>query len=77
MSDREELSRRVASVKRVEEVEIQTVSAGTAARTQVLLGERDGMPNFAMRRFIMGEGGGMPRHIMSSTFLPGFRITMR
>ena len=20
------------------------------------------MPNFAMRRFIMGEGGGMPRH---------------
>jgi quercetin dioxygenase-like cupin family protein len=65
MSDREELSRRVASVKRVEEVEIQTVSAGTAARTQVLLGERDGMPNFAMRRFIMGEGGGMPRHTNS------------
>ena len=22
----------------------------------------DGVPNFAMRRFIMGEGGGMPRH---------------
>ena len=62
MSDREKLSQQVASVKRVEEVEIQTVSAGTAAQTQVLLGEREGTPNFAMRRFIMGEGGGMPRH---------------
>jgi len=38
------------------------VAAGTATETQVLLGPDDGMPNFAMRRFIMGEGGGMPRH---------------
>ena len=30
--------------------------------TQVLLGPEDGMPNFAMRRFVMGEGGGMPLH---------------
>jgi quercetin dioxygenase-like cupin family protein len=29
---------------------------------QVLLGPEDGAPHFAMRRFIMGEGGGMPRH---------------
>lgn len=29
----------------------------------MLLGPEDGMPNFAMRRFIMGEGGGMPRHV--------------
>lgn len=38
------------------------VAAGTATRTQVLLGPEDGMPHFAMRRFSMGEGGGMPRH---------------
>lgn len=28
----------------------------------MLLGPADGAPNFAMRRFIMGAGGGMPRH---------------
>ncbi len=38
------------------------VRAGSATRTQVLLGPDDGMPHFAMRRFTMGEGGGMPRH---------------
>jgi quercetin dioxygenase-like cupin family protein len=29
---------------------------------QVLIGPGDGAPHFAMRRFIMGAGGGMPRH---------------
>jgi quercetin dioxygenase-like cupin family protein len=29
---------------------------------QVLLGPADGMPHFAMRRFVIGAGGGMPRH---------------
>ena len=29
---------------------------------QVLLGPGDGMPHFAMRRFVMGERGGMPFH---------------
>jgi len=38
------------------------VAAGRATRTQVLLGPDDGMPHFAMRRFTMGEGGGMPLH---------------
>ncbi|MDX1503103.1 MAG: cupin domain-containing protein [Thermoanaerobaculia bacterium] len=38
------------------------VAAGTATTTRVLLGADDGAPNFAMRRFTMGEGGGMPRH---------------
>ncbi len=51
-----------ARVKRVESVDRVQVAAGTATETQVLLGPDDGMPNFAMRRFIMGEGGGMPRH---------------
>jgi len=38
------------------------VAAGTATRMQLLLGPDDGAPNFALRRFIMGPGGGMPRH---------------
>ncbi len=49
-------------VKPVEELELHPVPAGTATRTQVLVGEGDGAPNFAMRRFVMGEGGGMPFH---------------
>jgi quercetin dioxygenase-like cupin family protein len=28
----------------------------------MLLGPEDGAPNFNLRRFIMGEGGGMPMH---------------
>jgi quercetin dioxygenase-like cupin family protein len=49
-------------VKRAADVERTQVSAGTATSTQVLIGPQDGAPNFAMRRFSMGEGGGMPRH---------------
>ena len=49
-------------VRRVDDVEKKVVAAGTATETQVLLGAEDGMPNFAMRRFVMGQGGGMPRH---------------
>lgn len=49
-------------VKRAEGVPADEVRAGTATRVQVLLGEGDGAPHFAMRKFSMGEGGGMPRH---------------
>jgi len=49
-------------VKRAESVTGREVAAGTATRTQVLIGDEDGAPNFAMRRFVMGPGGGMPRH---------------
>mgnify|MGYP001577535293 FL=1 len=38
------------------------VAAGTATEMQVLVGPDQGAPNFALRRFIMGEGGGMPLH---------------
>ena len=49
-------SQRTASIL-VEMWDIVRVSiAGT------LIGPEDGAPNFAMRRFIMGAGGGMPRH---------------
>ena len=51
-----------AVVKRADAVERKTVAAGTATETQVLIGADDGAPNFAMRRFTVGEGGGMPRH---------------
>ncbi len=53
---------RAGVVRRAGEVEAREVAAGTATRTQVLLGPEDGAPHFAMRRFTMGEGGGMPRH---------------
>jgi quercetin dioxygenase-like cupin family protein len=49
-------------VKSVASIESKEVLAGTATRTQVLLGPEDGAPNFAMRRFVMDEGGGMPLH---------------
>ncbi|MBP9826144.1 MAG: cupin domain-containing protein, partial [Thermoanaerobaculia bacterium] len=51
-----------AAVKRAEEVEKKVVAAGKATEVQVLVGPGDGAPNFALRRFIMGEGGGMPLH---------------
>ena len=51
-----------AAVKRAEAVERKPVAAGTATEVQVLVGPGDGAPNFALRRFIMGEGGGMPLH---------------
>lgn len=41
------------------------VTAGNATQMQVLIGPADRAPNFAMRRFIMGEGGGMPMHTNS------------
>ena len=52
----------VAVVKRADAVAKVVVAAGSATQTQVLIGEQDGAPNFAMRRFIMGPDGGMPRH---------------
>lgn len=43
-------------------VPLREVEAGRATRTHVLLGPEDGAPHFSMRRFVMGAGGGMPRH---------------
>ena len=50
------------AVKRAESVERKPVAAGRSTEVQVLVGPADGAPNFALRRFIMGAGGGMPRH---------------
>ena len=49
-------------VKRTEAVGLKDVAAGQATQMQVLIGPEDGAPHFAMRRFVMGEGGGMPIH---------------
>ena len=50
-----------SSVKHARDVPEQVVSGGKDATRQVLIGPDEG-PNFAMRRFIMQPGGGMPKH---------------
>lgn len=49
------------SVRNVDTLAAEVVSAGTGTTLQVLIGPDEG-PNFAMRRFIMEPGGGMPMH---------------
>lgn len=51
-----------ARVRKAAEVAKQRVALGTATEMQMLIGPGEGAPNFSLRRFIMGEGGGMPRH---------------
>lgn len=54
----------VPVVKSADNIPGEAVAAGTATMRQVLIGP-DEAPNFAMRRFVMGPGGGMPRHTNS------------
>jgi quercetin dioxygenase-like cupin family protein len=49
------------SIKHVKDVPPQAVKAGELTSIQVLISAQEG-PNFAMRRFVMEPGGGMPRH---------------
>lgn len=63
VEERQMPENRSGLVKHADAVERQTVSAGRATEMQVLIGTEDGARNFAMRRFIMGAGGGMPRHV--------------
>lgn len=49
------------SVRPAESMPAEEVKAGTGTRRQVLIGPDEG-PNFAMRRFMMEPGGGMPLH---------------
>ena len=48
-------------VKSSESVVAEVVGAGTGTKRQVLISDEEG-PNFALRRFIMEPGGGMPKH---------------
>ena len=49
-------------VKQSQAVQLKDVAAGTATQMHVLIGPGDGAPHFAMRRFVMENGGGMPSH---------------
>lgn len=49
------------TVRHADEVTAQVVAAGTGTVRQMLIGPDEG-PNFALRRFIMEPGGGMPAH---------------
>jgi len=49
------------SVKKTQEVEAKNVAAGQDTTIQVLISSQEG-PNFAMRKFSMKAGGGIPLH---------------
>lgn len=49
------------SVKHADTVEARPVAAGKDTTIQVLISAQEG-PNFALRRFRMQKGGGMPLH---------------
>lgn len=49
------------SVKHSRDVEAVAVTQGVKTIKQVLISAQEG-PNFALRRFAMEPGGGMPRH---------------
>lgn len=49
------------SVRAADSLPAEEVKAGTGTTRQILIGPDQG-PNFALRRFIMQPGGGMPRH---------------
>ena len=48
-------------VKHSADVEAKNVAAGKDTTIQVLISSQEG-PNFALRKFSMQKGGGMPRH---------------
>ena len=49
------------SVKHSQEIEAKTVEAGSGTTMQMLISPEEG-PHFAMRRFVIQPGGGMPNH---------------
>ena len=51
-----------ATVRPADAVPMKTVGAGTATQMQLLVGPEQGDTDFALRRFVMGAGGGMPLH---------------
>lgn len=49
------------SVKHSHEIDATTIQAGSGTTMQMLISPEEG-PNFAMRRFEIQPGGGMPNH---------------
>jgi quercetin dioxygenase-like cupin family protein len=56
-----EVRRNAMTVKSSNAVEAKNVAAGKDTTIQVLISSQEG-PNFALRKFSMLKGGGMPRH---------------
>jgi quercetin dioxygenase-like cupin family protein len=51
----------IMSIKHSNDIEMKNVAAGKDTTIQVLISSQEG-PNFALRKFSMRKGGGMPRH---------------
>ena len=49
------------SIKHTHEIREEVVDLGTGITKQVLISSEEG-PHFAMRRFVIQPGGGMPKH---------------
>ncbi|MGB9987108.1 cupin domain-containing protein [Salarchaeum japonicum] len=49
-------------VRRAGDVSYETVDAAEGMRKGVLVGEDEGAPNFAMRRFVLDAGASVPEH---------------
>ena len=49
-------------IRRAEEVEYESVSAAQGLSKGVLVGEADGAPNLAIRRFVLEPGAEVPEH---------------
>ncbi|MEF8773335.1 MAG: cupin domain-containing protein [Halobacteriales archaeon] len=50
------------AVVRADDVEYEAVGAAEGLRKGVLIGEAEGAPNFAMRRFTLDAGADVPEH---------------
>ncbi|MGD0612548.1 MAG: hypothetical protein ABSB41_13635 [Anaerolineales bacterium] len=55
------------TVKHAQDVEADAVKNADKTAIQVLISAQEG-PHFAMRRFVMEPGGGMPNHTNSCWF---------
>lgn len=51
-----------ATIRREDEIEYEPVDATDGLRRGVLLDERDGAPNFALRRFTLDPEAEVPKH---------------
>lgn len=49
-------------VKSVDEIALENLSGARDTSMAILIGPKDGAPNFVMRRIVMEESGGMPAH---------------
>jgi quercetin dioxygenase-like cupin family protein len=49
-------------IRRADEVEYESVSAADGLSKGVLVGESDGAPNLAIRRFVLEAGAEVPEH---------------